>query len=66
MNSPMVKWSIHNDGVCSWRLIHSLYDKNQLDEQTRAVVEFIRQHNSMRVTRLVLWAFLNDRAAQFR
>ena len=45
MNSPMVKWSIHNDGVCSWRLIHGLYAKNQLDEQTRVVVEFIRQHN---------------------
>jgi len=45
MNSPMVKWSIQNDGACSWRLIHSLYAKNQLDEQTRAVVEFNRQHN---------------------
>jgi len=41
MNSPMVKWSIQNDGACSWRLIHGLYAKNQLDEQTRAVVDSI-------------------------
>jgi LuxR family transcriptional regulator len=45
MNSPMVKWSIQNDGACSWRLIHGLYAKNQLDEQMREVVEFNRQHN---------------------
>ena len=28
-----------------WRMIQSLYAKNQLDEQTRSVVEFNRQHN---------------------
>ena len=41
----MVKWAIQNDGARSWRFIQSLYTKNQLDKQTRAVVEFNRQHN---------------------
>jgi LuxR family transcriptional regulator len=45
MNAPMVKWAIQNDGARSWHFIQSLYTKNQLDEQTRAVVEFNRQHN---------------------
>ena len=43
MNATMVKWAIQNDGACSWKLIKSLYAKNQLDEQTRAVAEFNRQ-----------------------
>ena len=43
MNAAMVKWAIQNDVTCSWRLIKSLYAKNQLDEQTRAVVECNRQ-----------------------
>ena len=45
MNAPMVKWAIQNDVACSWRLIQSLYAKDKLDEQTRAVVEFNRQHD---------------------
>jgi LuxR family transcriptional regulator len=45
MNSPMLKWAIQNDGTCSWRLIQGLYAKNRLDEQTRSVIEFNRQHN---------------------
>ena len=47
MNAPMVKWAIQNNGSCSWRLIENLYVKNQLDEQTRAVVDFNRHHNVM-------------------
>lgn len=45
MNAPMVKWAIQNNGSCSWRLIQNLYVSNQLDEQTRAVVDFNRHHN---------------------
>jgi len=45
MNAPMVKWAIQNDGACSWRLIHNLYVKGQLDEETRSVVDFNRLHD---------------------
>lgn len=45
MNAPMVKWAIQNNGACSWRLIDKLYAQNQLDDRTKAVVEFNREHD---------------------
>ena len=66
MNSPMVKWSIQNDGACSWRLIHSLMPKINWTNKLVRLWNLIVNIMSMRVTRLVLWAFQRDRAAQYR
>lgn len=45
MNAPMVNSAIQNNGACSWRLIDKLYAQNQLDDRTKAVVEFNREHD---------------------
>ncbi|MBE0452137.1 LuxR family transcriptional regulator [Roseovarius autotrophicus] len=46
-HAPMVRWSLENDGACSWSLLETRLAANDFTPQERAVVEFNRKHNVM-------------------
>jgi len=43
-NAPMVRWSLNNDGACSWSVLEHRIAAGDLSEEERAVLEFNRAH----------------------
>lgn len=43
-HAPMVRWSLENEGYCSWRTLTEQIDKGTLDDKAAKVVAFNLQH----------------------
>lgn len=42
-HAPMLRWSLENDGACSWRMIESMIENGHLTPAEAKVVEFNRR-----------------------
>jgi LuxR family transcriptional regulator len=43
-NAPMVRWSLANDGACSWSVLEARAQAGDLSDAERAVIAFNRKH----------------------
>lgn len=43
-NAPMVRWAIHHDGACSWRIIAEMRNAGKLTDKELEVVAFNQAH----------------------
>jgi LuxR family transcriptional regulator len=43
-HAPMVRWSLENDGACSWSLLDARFAADDFTREERAVIEFNRRH----------------------
>lgn len=44
-NAPMVRWSLENEGACSWSVLHDLARTNRLTAHERRILAFNRAHD---------------------
>jgi len=43
-HAPMVRWSLENDGACSWSVLGARVDADDFTPEERAVIAFNRRH----------------------